>query len=318
MKYIFTVLFLTFLSSMPAAAQKNSYSLLLHWYPQAQFAGYYYALEKGYYQEEDLNIEIEFGTVTDPSTARIKTGDFDFAIMWLTTAMQLKASKVPLRHLAQTNQTSALLLVSHKGRGTDRLEDFNGKTIGIWSGDFELQPLSLLKRNNIDMKVININNSINLFLRKGVDVCTAMWYNEYHEMLSAGLREEDLNIFRMSDYGMNFPEDGIYASEKLAWNRPGVCRKFIEASIRGWMDAFNDTEGTLDILEKACAKAGVPFSRAHQRWMLNCFRELLIHPRTGKIETALPAHAYNFVGSVLLERNFIKSIHTYETFIATL
>ena len=78
MKYIFTVLFLTFLSSMPAAAQKNSYSLLLHWYPQAQFAGYYYALEKGYYQEEDLNIEIEFGTVTDPSTARIKTGDFDF------------------------------------------------------------------------------------------------------------------------------------------------------------------------------------------------------------------------------------------------
>ncbi|HHV02603.1 MAG: ABC transporter substrate-binding protein [Bacteroidales bacterium] len=314
--------FCTFLSlvtmTLPATAQKNTYSLLLHWYPQAQFAGYYYALEKGYYKEQDLNIEILYGTVTLPSTQLIRTGDFDFAILWLSTAMQLRAAKVPVRHLAQTNQSSALLLVSHKGRGVDRLEDFNGKKIGIWSGDFELQPLSLLKRNNIEMQVININNSINLFLRGGIDVCTAMWYNEYHEMLSAGLREEDLNVFRMSEYGMNFPEDGIYAHERLAWNRPGICRKFVEASLRGWMTAFQDVEGTLDILEKACTKAGVPFSRAHQRWMLNCFRELLIHPRTGKIETVLPVKAYDFVGSVLLERNFIKSIPPYETFTATL
>jgi len=145
-----------------------------------------------------------------------------------------------------------------------------------------------------------------------------MWYNEYHEMLSAGLREEDLNVFRMSEYGMNFPEDGIYVHEKLAWNRPRVCEKFLKASIRGWMDAFQDVEGTLNILEKACTEAGVPFSRAHQRWMLNCFRELLIHPRSGEIETTLSPQSYNFVGSVLLERNFIQSIPPYEKFIVPL
>jgi NitT/TauT family transport system substrate-binding protein len=316
-RYFFSFVFLL-MFTLPAIAQKDTYRLLLHWYPQAQFAGYYYAQEKGFYKELGLTIEIIYGTVTTPSSHIIKTGDFDFATLWLSTAMQLKEAKVPLQLLAQTNQSSALMLVSHKGRGVDRLEEFNGKKIGIWSGDFELQPLSLLSRNNIEMNVITINNSINLFLRGGVDVCMAMWYNEYHEILSAGIREEDLNVFRMSDYGMNFPEDGIYVNEKLAWNRPGMCKKFIEASLRGWMAAFDDIEGTLDILEKACNKAGVPFSRAHQRWMLNCFRELLVHPRTRKIETTLPVHAYNFVGSVLMERNFIKSIPPYETFIANL
>ncbi|HNR28026.1 MAG TPA: ABC transporter substrate-binding protein [Bacteroidales bacterium] len=318
MKRFLLSFLLLFTFTLPAVAQKNTYRLLLHWYPQAQFAGYYYALEKGFYKDADLDIQIIYGTVTTPSSQILKSGDFDFATLWLSTAMQLKASKVPLQLLAQTNQSSALMLVSHKGRGVDRLEDFAGKKIGIWSGDFELQPLSLLSRNNINMQVIIINNSINLFLRGAIDVCMAMWYNEYHEILSAGLREEDLNIFRMSDYGMNFPEDGIYVHEKLAWNRPGVCKKFVEASLRGWMAAFEDVEGTLDILEKACNNAGVPFSRAHQRWMLNCFRELLIHPRTNKIEPTLPVHAYNFVGSVLLERNFIKSIPPYETFVANL
>jgi hypothetical protein len=84
------------------------------------------------------------------------------------------------------------------------------------------------------------------------------------------------------------------------------------------MDAFQDVEGTLNILEKACAEAGVPFSRAHQRWMLNCFRELLIHPRSGEIETKLTPQSYNFVGSVLLERDFIQSIPPYEKFIVPL
>jgi len=272
MKRFLLSFLLLFTFTLPAVAQKNTYRLLLHWYPQAQFAGYYYALEKGFYKDADLDIQIIYGTVTTPSSQILKSGDFDFATLWLSTAMQLKASKVPLQLLAQTNQSSALMLVSHKGRGVDRLEDFAGKKIGIWSGDFELQPLSLLSRNNINMQVIIINNSINLFLRGAIDVCMAMWYNEYHEILSAGLREEDLNIFRMSDYWMNFPEDGIYVHEKLAWNRPGVCKKFVEASLRGWMAAFEDVEGTLDILEKACNNAGVPFSRAHQRWMLNCFR----------------------------------------------
>ncbi len=318
MKRILPLLLLLLTTALPVNSQNKTYRLLLHWYPQAQFAGYYYALEKGYYQEEDLDIDIIHGTVSIPSTRILKTGDFDFAILWLSTAVQLRAEKVPIQLLAQTNQNSALLLVSHKGKGVDRLEDFQGKKIGIWSGDFELQPLSLLKRNNIEMQVITINNSINLFLKGGLDVCTAMWYNEYHEMLSAGLREEDLNVFRMSEYGMNFPEDGIYVHEKLAWNRPRVCEKFLEASIRGWMDAFQDVEGTLNILEKACARAGVPFSRAHQRWMLNCFRELLIHPRSGEIETKLTPQSYNFVGSVLLERDFIQSIPPYEKFIVPL
>ena len=197
--YLLPFLILLLVAS-PATAQKDTYRLLLHWYPQAQFAGYYYAREKGFYNELGLNIEIINGTVTTPSSHIIKTGDFDFATLWLSTAMQLKEAKVPLQLLAQTNQSSALMLISHKGKGVDRLEEFNGKKIGIWSGDFELQPLSLLKRNNIEMNIIIINNSINLFLRGGVDVCMAMWYNEYHEILSAGVREEDLNVFRMSDY----------------------------------------------------------------------------------------------------------------------
>ncbi len=279
MKRILPLFLLILITALPVNSQNKTYRLLLHWYPQAQFAGYYYAREKGYYQEEDLNIDIIHGTVSIPSTRILKTGDFDFAILWLSTAVQLRAEKVPIQLLAQTNQNSALLLVSHKGKGVDRLEDFQGKKIGIWSGDFELQPLSLLKRNNIDMQVITINNSINLFLKGGLDVCTAMWYNEYHEMLSAGLREEDLNIFRMSEYGMNFPEDGIYVHEKLACGTgPVSVKNFWKPPLgAGWM-LSRMWKNPQHPGKSACPGRG-PFSRAHQRGrMLNCFEELLIHP----------------------------------------
>ena len=318
MKHIFIILFFL-LGALPASGQKVSkYRLLLHWYPQAQFAGYYYAQAKGFYKDAGLDIDIQYSTVSQTSTDKIKTGDFDFAIMWLSTATQLRSQKIAIQHIAQTNQSSALMLISKKGTGTDRLEEFQGKKLGVWSGDFELQPLSLLQRNNIEMKLIRINNSINLFLRGGIDVCTAMWYNEYNQLLTSGLKENELNVFRMSDYGMNFPEDGIYANEKLVWNRPKVCQKFVEASIKGWLAAFEDVEGTLDILAKACGDAGVAFSRSHQRWMLQCFRELLLNPKTKTINTTLSRNAYSFVGSVLLERKFITIIPPYEEFIITL
>jgi len=274
---VFSVtLFPLSMSALYAETTLQSASFIPHWSPQAQFAGYYVALEKGIYQKYGINLNIKMGGPYSVPADLLERGEVNFGTMWLSTAIQKRSQGVRLVNISQIVQRSALMLVAKKGRGIQKPEDINGKKVGLWRDEFRLQPLAFFKKFNLHVKIIPQSYSVNLFLRDGVDVVSAMWYNEYHTIISAGVNPDELTSFFFHEYGLNFPEDGIYTLEQNFTRNPAVACNFAKASVEGWLYAFNHPDEALDIVLKYMAMANVPANRVHQRWMLNRVKDLIL------------------------------------------
>lgn len=228
--------------------------LALQWLPQAQFAGYYVALEKGFYRKEGIDLEIINGGPDISPSQYLKDNKADFATMWLSTAIQKRAEGLKIVNIAQMIQRSSLMLVTKKSSLIKKPEDFHNKKVSIFDGDFAIQPKALFKALNIRPRIIPQSSSPNLFLRDGVDGVSAMWYNEYHALVSAGINEDELTSFFYSDYNLNFPEDGIYVTEEVYKKNPLKVCSFIKASIEGWYYAFTrpDEAGFKTHVEGRC------------------------------------------------------------------
>ncbi len=260
-------------------------SFIPHWSPQAQFAGYYVAFEKGIYRKYGINLDIKMGGPHSVPVDLLEKGEADFGTVWLSTAIQKRSQGVRLVNIAQIVQRSALMLVAKKGRGIARPEDINGKKVGLWRDEFRLQPMAFFKKFDLHVKIIPQSYSVNLFLRDGVDVASAMWYNEYHTIISSGVNPDELTSFFFHEYGLNFPEDGIYTLEHNFKKNPAGACNFAKASIEGWLYAFKHPEEALDIVLKYMTTANVPANRVHQRWMLSRMKDLVL-PEDDKSITA--------------------------------
>jgi len=190
----------------------------------------------------------------------------------------------------------------------------NGKKVGLWGPVFQIQPRAFIKKYNLEVKVIRQSYSINLFLRDGVDVASAMWYNEYHTILNSGLNPDELTTFFFHEYGLNFPEDGIYSLEENFQKDPELCRAFVRASIEGWRYAFAHPEEALDIVMKNLKKEHIPATRMHQKWMLDRMKDLILpgdaHVPIGRL---LPADYYR-VAKGLKKNGLIKEILDFSSF----
>ena len=129
-------------------------------------------------------------------------------------------------------QRSSLMFITKKSSGIATPRDFEGKKVGLWRGDFQVQPHAFFRKYNLNVRVITqpfSTDYIDLFLMDALDVATAMWYNEYHLILNSGLNADELNTFFFDEYGLNFPENGIYTLEETYSNDPDLCCAFARA-----------------------------------------------------------------------------------------
>ena len=146
-----------------AAAATKKLSFIPLWSPQAQFAGYYVALEKGFYRGQGLEVEILNGGPERPADVWLEKGKADIGTLWLSEAIKKRAQGVRLVNVAQILQRSALMLVAKKSSGIRTIADLNGKTVALWES-FQLQPLALFRKYNLRVNVIPQAHSINLGL----------------------------------------------------------------------------------------------------------------------------------------------------------
>ncbi|MGO8879864.1 MAG: ABC transporter substrate-binding protein [Desulfomonilaceae bacterium] len=275
------MLVLTFLWALFGTNLVGGDSALTHvtfvpqWVPQAQFAGYMMAFEKGFYKNVGLDVEILRGGPANPPLESLKSGLATFCTAWISTAVQQRAAGIKVVNLAQIVQHSALMLVAKKSSGINILNDLDGRRIGLWQGDFRIQPLALFKMRHLDVIEIPMFSTVNLFLKGGVDAISAMWYNEYHTLLNSGFNKDELTTFFFSDYGLNFPEDGIYCLEKTLNENPKVCESFVQASLKGWIYALDHQDETLDVVMSYADAAHTGTNRAHQVWMLARMKDLI-------------------------------------------
>lgn len=289
-------------------------SFIPQWVPQAQFAGYYVAQAHGIYQKHGIDLEIITGGPERPASDFLKDRKADFITLWLSTAIALREQGVRMVNIAQTMQRSALMLVAKKSSGILKPEDMQGKKVGLWGPIFQIQPKAFFKKFNLDVKIVRQSFSVNLFLRDGVDIASAMWYNEYHTILNAGLNPDELSTFFFHQYGLNFPEDGLYTREETYRKDPDLCRAFVKASIEGWQYAFEHIEETLDIVMKNLKKAYIPATRVHQRWMLARMKDLMIPGDANMPLGKLSTEDYMRVARGLKENQLLTKIPEFTDF----
>ncbi|MGZ4997653.1 MAG: ABC transporter substrate-binding protein [Methylobacter sp.] len=290
-------------------------SLMPMWSPQAQFAGYYVALDKGIYARHGIDLKIlRAGPGCSPPEV-LKKGDADFAILWLTTALQHRSAGTELVNLAQIIQRSSVMLISKKTAGIETIDDMDGKKVGLWEGDVSIPPRTLFAKHGIKVRVVRQSHTVNLFLRGGIDVASAMWFNEYHTILNSGVDADELNTIFLSEQGMNFPEDGLYAMEKTVQKDPALAAAFVDASLEGWRYAFDHPDEALDIVIKHMRDAKLPANRMHQKWMLERMRDLMT-PATPQAEFGkLKEQDYEYVVRVLLKDGLIRTYPDYNAFV---
>ena len=310
------LLFAIFFATAAAVAggqQSPTITFVPHWLPQAQFAGYYVASDLGIYKKHGMDVKILRGGPNVSTPSLLAQGKVNFASMWLSNAIRLKAGGTDVVNLSQLINRSALMLVAKKSSGILAPQDMNGRKIGLWGGDFQIQPMAFFKKFDLKVSTVLQGSSINLFFFDGIDVTSAMWYNEYHTLLISGFRPDELTTFFFSDYGFNFPEDGIYCTAEFLATSPETCRRFVLATLDGWKHAFEHTEEAIDIVNRHIQEANLPVNKSHQRWMLARMKDLMFPGNKMDDFQRLSEADYLFVAASLKGSGSITAIPSYHS-----
>ncbi len=288
-------------------AELRNLSFLPHWLPQAQFAGYYMAQAKGFYAKQGIGLTILRGGPERPAVEGLARGKADFATTFLSAAVQQRDRGVLLVNIGQVVQRSGFILVTKKTSGIVSPADLNGRKVGLWP-DFRLQPLAFFRKYGVEVRPVDQGATMTLFLRNGVVAASAMWYNEYHALLNAGIDPAELKTFFFDQHGLNFPEDGIYCLEETLRRNTDLCRGFVRASFAGWEYAFAHPEETLDVVMQHVQRANVGTNRTHQRWMLARMKDLIFPPGTAAVPGLLKREDYHRVAAELKRNGLIREI----------
>jgi NitT/TauT family transport system substrate-binding protein len=226
----------------------------------------------------------------------------------------MRAEGIKVLNIGQIVQRSALMLVAKKSREIHSPQDLQNRKVGLWGPLFQVQPRAFFRKYNIVVREVSQAYSVNLFLWDGVDVASAMWYNEYHTIVNAGINPEELSTFYFHEHGLNFPEDGIYTLDRTCREDPDLCRDFVDASIEGWQYAFDHPDEALDVVMGNLKREHIPANRIHQKWMLDRMKDLIL-PRAETMGMGrLLAYDYERVGRGLKESGIIEVIPPFGDF----
>jgi NitT/TauT family transport system substrate-binding protein len=305
-----TVLFL-FLASFAGLAAGAQERLVFtpQWTPQAQFAGYYVAYEKGFYREVGLDVDIVHPSSTEPAIARIITNKSQATTLQLCQAMEIIDNGVPVVNILQTSMNNALVIVSREDR--DPLEQ-KGMRVGTWSVGFDQMAICLSLKEGLDYQWIHFTSCLNLFLTGAIDAAVAMSYNEYYQLLQAGVEMTDRNVYRFCDHGYNVQEDGVYMTREYYEKHRDQARRFAEASRRGWEWAAAHPEETLDIVMDYVNRNHIATNRVMQKLMLGEVLRLQVNRETGEREFRLRPDMVRLASSLMLENQLLFHEVTYD------
>jgi NitT/TauT family transport system substrate-binding protein len=254
--------------------------LQLQWFPQAQFAGYFAALDKGYYKDEGFDVTILPGAVEIVPATVVQGGQAEFGISWVPRMLAPRESGADGIVIGQIFQRSPTLQVSFKDKNITKPEDLKGKKVGSWGFGNEAELYAGLNKagidpaNKSDVNIVAQQFDMVAFTAGEIDAAQAMIYNEYAQVLETVNKAtgklytpEELNVISWEDYGTSMLQDAIFASD--AWlKKPGnedIAVRFLTASFKGWIFCRDNPGECVDIVLKHDAK----LPKGHQTWQLN-------------------------------------------------
>ncbi|AFZ67763.1 ABC transporter substrate-binding protein [Deinococcus peraridilitoris] len=266
--------------------------LQLKWFPQAQFAGFFVAQEKGFFKAEGLDVQLL--PIGDQSPIQtVATGAADFGTTWITDLLTARQQGLPMVHIAQVFQKSGYTLVALKSKNIKSVADFKGKKLGVWPSGNEYPAVALLKNNKLtssldanaarpDVQAVTYPFDPSLVFPDKVDLVSAMTYNELNQIQGLGYSLDKLQVFRMADLGVNLLEDLMFTSERVLndknFKNSGmsgreVAARLVRASLKGWDYAVKNQAEAVNIVLPKCGNTckgsgNRADAKGHQTWQM--------------------------------------------------
>jgi NitT/TauT family transport system substrate-binding protein len=232
-------------------------TLQLKWVTQAQFAGYYVALENGYYSDEDLDVTIKPGGPDIAPTQVLAGGGADVTVEWMPAALAAREKGLPMVNIAQPFKSSGMMLTCRKDTGISSPDDFADKTLGVWFFGNEFPFLSWMSQLGLatdgsagGVTVLKQGFNVDPLFNGQADCVSTMTYNEYWQVIDGGLSADDLVTFKYEDQGVATLEDGLYVLEDKLSDPAEVdkLQRFVRASMKGWKWAEENPDAAADIV----------------------------------------------------------------------
>jgi NitT/TauT family transport system substrate-binding protein len=259
-----------------AALAQDDVTLQLKWVTQAQFAGYYVAQDKGFYEEENLDVTIRPGGPDIAPPQVIAGGGADVIVEWMPAALAARENGLPLVNIAQPFKSSGMMLTCWGDVGIEGPDDLADRTLGVWFFGNEFPFLSWMAKLGIEtdgkdengVEVLKQGFNVDPLLQRQADCISVMTYNEYWQVIDAGVDPSELITFKYEDQGVATLEDGLWVLEEDLQDPEFVDKmaRFVRASMKGWKYAEeNPDEAAMIVLENDATGAQ---TETHQKRMM--------------------------------------------------
>ena len=297
----------------PAAAQGETIVFTPQWTSQAQFAGYYVAEAKDFYREAGVTVKIEHPSATQSAISRLRKNECQATTLQLCQAMEIVDDGIPLVNILQTSMNNAMVIVS--ARGKDPLTQ-KGARVGIWNVGFGQLAICMSIKDHLEYEWVRFAQNVNLFVAGALDATLAMSYNEYYQLVQAGIEMTDTNVYRFCDHGYNVQEDGVYMTRGYYEQHREQARKFAEASRKGWEWAAQHPEEALDIVMQYVDKDHIATNRVMQRLMLKEVLRLQVDRESKKREFRLRPDMVQMASQLMMENHMLSREVAYEELVS--
>ncbi len=268
-----------------AAGAPTKVTLQLQWFTQGQFAGYFAAIEQGFYEKQGLDVEIKEGGVDIVPQTVLAQGQADYAIAWVPKALASREQGAGITDVAQVFQRSGTRQVSFKDKGISTVADLRGKKVGNWGFGNEFELFAGMTGAGLnpasDVTLVQQQFDMQALLSGEIDAAQAMSYNEYAQVLEANnpatgqlYKPDDFSVISWDDVGTSMLQDAIWANTERLTSDPAyqdTTTKFIAASLQGWAYCRDNVESCRDIV----VKNGSTLGASHQLWQINEVNKLI-------------------------------------------
>jgi NitT/TauT family transport system substrate-binding protein len=260
----------------------------LQWFAQSQFAGYYVALDNGFYEDQCLNVEILEGGVDIVPQQVLATGGAEFGLAWVPKALVSREGGANIVNIAQVFERSGTLEVSFADSGIESPEDWAGKKVGNWGFGNEFELTAAIAQAGItdEVELVAQDFTMNALLNGEIDAAEAMIYNEYAQVLEAVnpdtgelYQPEDLNVIDFNEVGTAMLQDAVwvYADWIAEEGNEDVAIRFLAATFQGWIHCLDNFDECVEVV----LNNGSTLGQSHQEWQLNEILALIFPATNG-------------------------------------
>lgn len=267
-------------------AEMTPVKLQLQWVTQSQFAGYFAAVDQGFYAAHCLDVTILEGAVDIVPQQVVASGQAEFGLAWVPKVLASRSEGADLVNIGQVFQRSGTLEVSWADNPVATVADMRGKKIGTWGFGNEHELFAAMRAEGIDpnnaddVTIIQQSFDMLALLNRELDAAQAMTYNEYAQVLEAVNPEtgelytpEDLVVIDFNDVGTAMLQDHVFVRE--SWlaeeGNEDVAVRFLAASFQGWQWCRDEIDACVQVV----LDNGPTLGQSHMTWQLNEINKLI-------------------------------------------